>query len=701
MFPFVFFLSFLSNILPALSDVPPFLNSEDYQFSKYGPYPRQRFFSDPEVIAPVPNIIVPPQQGISPEKLITWAPHGDQVPIHGPQLLDAETLSVVYQAPAFDEDNFGISVQSCNGSDYLVWWSGTNIDGRAAGHFYMLNSTYHSVFNISSVGLKLADAHDIFITPDCHAVITVYEPKPFELEDFGLQDNSWLLDSYIQEIDLATNELVFQWRASDHIDLHDSLWLPQIAGENAEWQGLRKQNAWDFFHINSVEKDWKGNFLISARHTNAIYYIDGVDGSVLWTLGGKKNQFEDSNDGYATDFSWQHHVRWVDEGLTTISVFDDRNCRYAFPPALLDYLGTDSSRYIKSTDPISRGALIQLDFDAMTASLKHNYRAPSHIESFLKGSMQVLPSSNVLLGFGNQPAFTEYAPNGTILYNVHMGPVMAGYDRETADNYRSLKVNWTATPHWSPKIAAGPTLVNKTDLMDVADGSVKDWAEARNDTVYMSWNGATEVKRWMIFAAAHPLELDSMASLFATVNKTGFETDVLVGRGENSTRFLRAVALDKDEKMMKATPILDMETGRTYEHAKDILMGDGGSWWSGEQAEQWETTVLEALEEVDSLVRLRQEWDMYRSRSEKSQIMLPAVMGLIAVFCLLAWYGRKQLIEAFEDKYAVFNPQRQGEKEHIGERTRLRDTDEEKGLDDLTKREGIRDKLQLMYSWRQ
>ncbi|THV68594.1 hypothetical protein D6D28_06557 [Aureobasidium pullulans] len=655
MFPFVFFLSLLSNILPALSDVPPFLNSEDYQFSKYGPYPRQRFFSDLEVIAPVPNIIVPPQKGISPEKLISWAPHGDQVPIHGPQLLDAETLSVVYQAPAFDEDNFGISVQSCNGSDYLVWWSGTNIDGRAAGHFYMLNSTYHSVFNISSVGLKLADAHDIFITPDCHAVITVYEPKPFELEDFGLQDNSWLLDSYIQEIDLATNELVFQWRASDHIDLHESLWLPQIAGENAEWQGLRKQNAWDFFHVNSVEKDWKGNFLISARHTNAIYYIDGVDGNVLWTLGGKRNQFEDLNDGY-----------------------------------------------IKSSDPISRGALITLDFDAMTASLKHNYRAPSHIESFRKGSMQVLPSSNVLLGFGNQPAFTEYAPNGTVLWDAHMGPVMAGYDRETADNYRSLKVNWTGTPYWSPKIAAGPTLVNATDLLDAADGSVKDWVEARNDTVYMSWNGAMELKRWMIFAAAHPLELDSLGSLFATVNKTGFETGVLVGRGENSTRFLRAVALDKDEKMMKATPILDMETGRTYEHAKDILMGDGGSWWSGEQAEQWDATILEAMAEVDSLERLRQEWDMHRSRSEKSEVLLPAVLGLAAVFCLLAWYGRKQLIETFEDKYGVFNSQRQGEEEGDDEeRTRLRDTDEEKGLDDLTRREGIRNKLQLVYSWRQ
>lgn len=337
----------------------------------------------------------------------------------------------------------------------------------------------------------------------------------------------------------------------------------------------------------------------------------------------------------------------------------------------------------------------------MTASLKHNYRAPSHVESFRKGSMQVLPSSNVLLGFGNQPAFTEYAPDGTVLWDVHMGPVMAGYDRETADNYRSLKVNWTGTPHWSPKIAAGPTLVNKTNPMDAADGYVRSWTEARNDTVYLSWNGATGVKRWMVFAAAHPLELDSMGSLFATVNKTGFETGVIVSRAENSTRFLRAVALDKDEKMMKATPILNMDTGLSYEQAKDILMGDGGSWWDGEQAEQWDAAVLEALEELDSLVRLRQEWDMHISRGEKSEVLLPAVLGLAAAFALLAWYGRNQLIKAFEDKYAVFNSQRQDEEEDIGERTRLRDTDEETGLDNSPEREGIKSKLQLMYSWRQ
>lgn len=136
------FLSFFLFARFALSDVPLFSNDEDYQFSRYGPYPRQRFFSDPDVIAPVPNVIVPPQEGVSANEFVTWSPHGDGVPVHGPQLLDADTLSVVYQGPAFAEDNFGISVQSCNGSDYMVWWSGTNINGRAAGHFYIASLSH-------------------------------------------------------------------------------------------------------------------------------------------------------------------------------------------------------------------------------------------------------------------------------------------------------------------------------------------------------------------------------------------------------------------------------------------------------------------------------------------------------------------------------------------------------------------------------
>lgn len=146
------------------------------------------------------------------------------------------------------------------------------------------------------------------------------------------------METYFQEIDVATNTLLFQWRASDHVDLHDSFWVPGIRGLSQKLQGTRKDDSWDYFHLNSVEKDHRGNYLISVRHYASIMYIDGKTGDVIWTLGGKKNDFNDPS-GEATKFAWQHHARWANSNLTSISVFDDRNCRFVLPHNVLVVLG--------------------------------------------------------------------------------------------------------------------------------------------------------------------------------------------------------------------------------------------------------------------------------------------------------------------------------------------------------------------------
>lgn len=126
-------LCFSTLFLSVSADIRPFLRDDGYQKGEFGNYPRQYFVSDPSIVAPIPNVIVEPQEGVSPNEYITWAPTGPGVPLHGPQLLDPKTLSVVYQAPLLGPDNFGLSVQTCNNSDYLVWWTGTSIAGRAAG----------------------------------------------------------------------------------------------------------------------------------------------------------------------------------------------------------------------------------------------------------------------------------------------------------------------------------------------------------------------------------------------------------------------------------------------------------------------------------------------------------------------------------------------------------------------------------------
>lgn len=157
-------------------------------------------------------------------------------------------------------------------------------------------------------------------------MITVFEPRAHDLTEYGIEDG-WIMESYIQEIDLATNALLFEWQALNHVNINDTLWGSTIRGHLTN----TSEESWDFFHINSIQKDHRGNYLISSRHMSSIYYIDGKTGSILWTLGGQGNDFTDLSGGRATDFIFQHQALWTDLELNSISLFDDANCRSASP----------------------------------------------------------------------------------------------------------------------------------------------------------------------------------------------------------------------------------------------------------------------------------------------------------------------------------------------------------------------------------
>jgi len=405
-----------------------------------------------------------------------------------------------------------------------------------------LNSNYDLVYNVSAIGHEYADAHEFFLTPHCTAVFTSYHHRAHNLSEFNITDG-YIIDNSIQEVDLATNTLLFEWRASDHIPLSDTYLFP-----NMSQQGHSPGNAMDFFHMNSIEKDDAGNYLISARHTHALYYIDGRTGSILWALGGKRNDFTDLSNNTATNFAWQHHARWASPARTAITLFDNRDSKYEFAP---DYL--------------SRGVILTLDQTAKTVALTAEYRSPSNITAIREGSMQLLSDSampgNVLLGWGNEPAWTEYAANGTIVWDVRLGPL--NLDRQSADNYRALKVNWTAAPQWSPKIAAGPA---EADLLLPLAEKLENVDAGRNDTAYFSWNGATDVETWVILASTDRPEL-GVGDVWKVVPKSGFESSVFVG-GE--ARFVRALAVATNGSVVGVSDVLDMVDGKVTEIEFDV-----------------------------------------------------------------------------------------------------------------------------------
>lgn len=310
-----------------------------------------------------------------------------------------------------------------------------------------------------------------------------------------------------QEIEIETGNLIFQWRASDNVPLTDSY-------KDRGGDGKTKETSYDFFHLNSIEKDSNGNYLISSRHMHTIYYLNRT-GNIIWTLGGRHSDFADLSDGYASDFRWQHHARWHENH--TMSLFDN-----------------NGNNVFHSRSEHSRGMTISLDLKKMTVELQNTYVHPDKILAISQGSMHVIPQNgHVLVGWGNTPAYTEFTADGEVLCNMYFGALIFSeiLDLGWVKSYRAFKSPWIGKPKAPPNIAA------------------------KGGEVHVSWNGATEVAGWRLQSAEAPDAADMDFFVIEELPKSGFETTFLYDGIED--HFVRAIALDAAGNVLGMTNVID------------------------------------------------------------------------------------------------------------------------------------------------
>ena len=286
-------------------------------------------------------------------------------------------------------------------------------------------------------------------------------------------------------------------------------------------------DAWDYFHINSVDKDADGNYLISARDACAVHKINGTDGSIIWRLNGKKSDFAVAKDAH---FCFQHHARWLakeGDDVEIISLYDNS--------AHGSEHGTGREVHTNTT---SSGKILRLNTTSWTAELVQGYYPPPGYDLLSKsqGSMQVLPGANVLVNWGSEGALTEYTYDGTPIFHAY---VDSGYLGIGAENYRAFRYNWTGLPNEEPAIVA----------LENEDGS--------GTTVYVSWNGDTETARWRFFELpthqGSDGSLDSHRSLLGEVESTSFETSLFVPRSRGPVHKISAEAVDSNGRVLRVT----------------------------------------------------------------------------------------------------------------------------------------------------
>jgi hypothetical protein len=365
----------------------------------------------------------------------------------GPLILDNRGR-VIWFMPVDRRGVTDFRVQRYRGRPVLTWWRGKSADDKRLGAYSIYDSSYRLITRVRPRNGLSGDMHEFKVTPRNTALMTLSHRVRVKTRN--------VLEGAFQEVDIRTGRVLFEWHSVGHVALTESYYrLPR-----------NPDRTYDYFHINTIEVDRDGNFLVSARNTHAVYKINRRTGAVMWRLGGKRSDFELAR-GVA--FGWQHDVRRQADG--TLTMFDNEAA-----PKLRKQ---------------SRGLVLRVDERHRTVTLVHSFVHTPPLVAVDQGNMQKLPDGHYLVGWGHQPYVTEFGPHGKPLLDLRFG-------RSGVDSYRAYRFAWVGRPHRKPAVAV------------------------KGDTLYASWNGATEVRFWQLLTGPERKTLTPLL----TVPKTGFEAAI-------------------------------------------------------------------------------------------------------------------------------------------------------------------------------
>jgi hypothetical protein len=373
-------------------------------------------------------------------------------PVGQPGLMITERDGeMVWFQPASAHQVLDFNVQSYRGKPVLTWWGGVVGGTFGSGDCYIADSSYSVIATVKAGNGLAADLHEFNLTDQGTALITAYRKRNADLSAVGGQANGAVWSGVVQEIDIATGDVVFQWDSLDHVPVTET--RQSLAGGTAA-------QPFDYFHINSVDVASDGDLLVSSRNTWTVYKIGRHDGAIAWRLGGKNSDF---TIGSGAQFEWQHHPRA--HGPDLLTVFDN-----GASPA---------------EEAQSRALLLKLDTAGKHVTLEQAYTHPAGLLADNQGSVQLLADNRVFVGWGAEPYFTEFDADGSVLLD---GQFPVG-----DQTYRAFTASWAGYPTDRPAVVA---------KANPANGAA----------VYVSWNGATEVAAWQVHAGKNASSLSAVAS---------------------------------------------------------------------------------------------------------------------------------------------------------------------------------------------
>ncbi len=409
----------------------------------------QHYSSAPALTPSSLHITTPAQGGAAPGDLLLAPYQGEGTP--GPMIAEQNGNLVWFHPLPAGEQATSLKLQQYEGKNVLTWWQGRILEvGFGQGEDVIYNTAYQKVAGVRAGNGYDADLHEFRLTPEGTAWIDAFDPIDMNLAPYGGRASGIINDSIVEEVDVKTGLVMWEWHALGHIPISES----HNAAPKANYP-------WDYVHINSVDPGAAGDVLLSSRNTWTLYDVDLASGAVRWRVGGDHSSFRL---GPGTHTYWQHDAEWQPGGL--ISVFDN---------------GSDPPK-----EKQSRGLLLDPNVGARTVTLVKQYVNPSKtLLASSQGNLLSLPGGHWLMGYGGLPNFTEYDASGHVLLDGTLG--------KSVQDFRTYLTPWSGRPTTAPAVVARSGV----------GGTI---------AASMSWNGASEVASWRVLAGASPSALVAAGS---------------------------------------------------------------------------------------------------------------------------------------------------------------------------------------------
>lgn len=431
----------------------------------------QHFRSRPELQPPTVEVTIQPNAA-RPGFIFMSPFYSGQA---GPMILNDRGEVVWFHpvnvGPTAASKATNLQVQTYEGKPVLTWWQDPLLaggGGRREPEDVIFNSSYEQIATVHAGNGLVPDVHEFRLTPRDTALIAIKHDIRCNLRGVNGTADGSVWDGVIQEVDMKTGLVRWEWNSLDHVSLREAYDSAKFASSSYPF---------DFFHLNSIEAINGRTLLVSARNTWTMYDIDRRTGLVRWQIGGKHPSFAM---GPGTRTAWQHDARIVRAPhlaphMLEISVFDN---------------GATPKEH-----PQSRALVEQVDVSHRTVKLLHAYVNNPPVLAGSQGSVEPLSSGDTVVGWGQEPWVTEFdSSSGKIVFDAHLP--------KAEQSYRALRFPWRGTPASPPAIAVE--------------------RQGARLAVYASWNGATEVASWRVLEGA---SASSMAPV-ASADKKGFETTI-------------------------------------------------------------------------------------------------------------------------------------------------------------------------------